>query len=62
MSDPDRKLETALDGMDQNKREILNHLAKGAAFAAPVVAAFVMQGLSIRPAHAFPGSSSNKTG
>lgn len=60
LAGPDqRKLEEALDGLDERKREVLMRIAKGSAFAAPVVAAFVMQGISIRPAHAFAGSSSN---
>jgi hypothetical protein len=61
VSEQDRNLVEALDGLDQDKRKVLMRLAKGSAFAAPVVVAFLMQGLSIRPAHAFAGSSSNKT-
>jgi hypothetical protein len=62
MSERDQNLEEALDGLDQDKRKILIRLTKGSAFAAPIVAAFLMQGISIRPAHAFAGSSANKTG
>ena len=61
MSEQDRNLIEAVDGLDHDKREALMRLAKGSAFAAPVVVAFLMQGLSIRAAHAFPGSSSNKS-
>ena len=57
----DPKVDEALDGLDQGKREILIRLIRGTAFVAPVVAAFAMQGISIRPAHASPGSSSNVT-
>ena len=60
MSEHEKKFKEALDGLDQDKRSALLRLAKGSAFAAPVVAAFVMQGLSIRAAHAFAGSSSYK--
>lgn len=62
MSENDQSIKEALEGLDAGKRKILTRLAKGSAFAAPVVVAFLMQGLSIRAAHAFPGSSSNKTG
>lgn len=61
MSELDRKFDEALDGLDQEKRKILMRLAKGSAFAAPVVTSFLMQGLSLRPAHALAGSSSNTT-
>ena len=60
MSEHEENVEQALDGLGRDKRRVLLRLAKGAAFVAPVVAAFAMQGLSIRAAHAFPGSSSNK--
>jgi hypothetical protein len=59
MSEQDPKLNEALDGLDQGKRETLTRLIRGGAFVAPVVASFAMQGISIRPAHAQPGSSSN---
>jgi len=49
----------ALEGLDQGKRETLGRLITGSAFVAPVVASFAMQGMSIRPAHALPSSSSN---
>jgi hypothetical protein len=45
-------LETALEGLDQNKRQTLRRLIGGSAFVGPVVASFAMQGISIRPAHA----------
>jgi hypothetical protein len=48
-----------LQGLDESKRETLNRLITGTAFVAPVVAAFAMQGISIRPAYAQVGSSSN---
>jgi hypothetical protein len=55
------EVETALEGIDQNKRDTLSRLVKGGAFVAPVVASFAMQGISIRAAHALPGSSANTT-
>lgn len=61
MSEQDPKVREALEGLDQGKRETLTRLIRGSAFAAPVVASFAMQGMSIRPAHAQPGSSSNVT-
>jgi hypothetical protein len=55
----DPNLREALDGLDAGKRETLTRLISGSAFVAPVVAAFAMQGLSIKPADAqSPGSSS----
>jgi hypothetical protein len=55
------QVDEALDGLDQNKRDTLKRLVRGTTFAAPVVASFAMQGISINPAHAQPGSSSNVT-
>ncbi len=55
MAKDDSKTNEALEGLDPSKRATLSRLATGAAFAAPVVASFTMQGLAIRPAHA--GSS-----
>jgi hypothetical protein len=52
MAKDDSKTKEALDGLDPSKRATLSRLATGAAFAAPVVATFTMQSLSIRPAHA----------
>jgi hypothetical protein len=61
MSDENPNLNEALEGLDTTRRETLLRLVRAGAFAAPVVAAFAMQGISIRPAHATPGSSSNAT-
>jgi hypothetical protein len=52
MSEDKSKKNEALEGLDPAKRATLSRLATGAAFAAPVVASFTMQGLAIRPAHA----------
>jgi hypothetical protein len=61
MTDKNSEISDAFEGLDQDKRETLTRLAGGGAFVAPVVAAFAMQGISISPAHAAPGSSSNAT-
>ena len=61
VSEQDRNVEEALNGLDQGKRATLMRLAKGGAFTAPLVASFLMQGISIRPAHALPATSSNVT-
>jgi hypothetical protein len=58
MAKNDSKIDEALEGLDEGKRGTLTKLIKGSAFAAPIVASFAMQGLSIRPADAAtPGSS-----
>ncbi len=41
-----------LDSVDPSKRELLDHIARGAAFAAPIVASFAMDGLTISKAQA----------
>jgi hypothetical protein len=55
----DPNVEAALDGLDQNKRQTLRRLISGTAFIGPVVASFAMQGMSIRPADAQAGNSSD---
>ncbi len=55
----DDALDDALDGLDQEKRAVMMRLAKAGAFAAPIVTAFLLQGLSIRSANAGPAFSSN---
>jgi Chaperone of endosialidase len=52
MTGDDKNIVEALAGVDEKKRAAIMRLAKGAAFAAPVVAAFAMLGLSVRPAMA----------
>jgi hypothetical protein len=61
MVEKNSKVDEALDGLDQDKRDTLRRLVRGTTFAAPVVASFAMQGISINPAHAQIGSSSNTT-
>jgi hypothetical protein len=57
----DSKGQKSLEGLDSDKRKTLGRLIAGGAFVAPVVAAFAMQGISVRPAHAQIASSSNAT-
>jgi hypothetical protein len=59
MTKQDPKVAEPLDGLDQSKRETLTRLIAGSVYVAPVVAAFPMQGISLRPAHAVPAMSSN---
>ena len=61
MTEKDARVDEALDGLDQDKRDTLRRLVRGTTFAAPVVASFAMQGISINPAHAAIGSSANST-
>ncbi len=61
MADPDHEIESALDGLDQQRRDALKRLVKGSAFVAPVVASFAMQGIAIRPAHAASSRNANST-
>jgi hypothetical protein len=61
MTEKDARVDEALHGLDQDKRDTLRRLIRGTTFAAPVVASFAMQGISINPAHAQIGSSSNTT-
>ena len=42
----------ALDGIDEPKRRTLMRLGLGAAFVAPIVASFSMDGLTISKVHA----------
>jgi hypothetical protein len=57
----DSKVQKSLESLDSDKRKTLGRLIAGGAFVAPVVAAFAMQGISVRPAHAQIASSSNAT-
>lgn len=61
MVEKNSRVDEALEGLDQDKRDTLRRLVRGTTFAAPVVASFAMQGISINPAHAQPGSSGNTT-
>jgi hypothetical protein len=62
MAEKERNIESAVEGLDEQRRETLKRLIRGGAFVAPVVASFAMQGVSIRPAHAASSAVSNGTG
>ena len=47
MDENDPKLESALEGVDEDKRSTLSRLILGGSFMAPIVASFAMGGLSI---------------
>lgn len=60
MSDSSKKdLDTALDGVDANRRQFLRKVVLTSAFAAPVVASFAVDGMLISSASAAIGNSSN---
>jgi len=61
MAEPEKDLESALEGLDEQRRETLKRLIRGSAFVGPVVASFAMQNIAIRPAHAGSSSFANKT-
>ena len=49
----DKEIETALDGVDMERRAALREMVKRTAFVAPVVASFAITGLSVHEAHAY---------
>ena len=51
-------LEQALKGIDERKRRTLVRLGLGAAFVAPIVASFSMDGLTISKVHAASANGS----
>jgi hypothetical protein len=55
------KLEKALTGIDESKRRTLMRLGLGAAFVAPIVASFSMDGLTISKVHAASANGSGVT-
>jgi hypothetical protein len=55
------KLENALAGIDESKRRTLIRLGLGAAFVAPIVASFSMDGLTISKVHAASADGSGVT-
>jgi hypothetical protein len=55
------KREQALRGMDEGKRRTLIRLGLGAAFVAPIVASFSMEGLTISKVHAQSRDGSGMT-
>jgi hypothetical protein len=56
------KLEKALTGIDESKRRTLTRLGLGAAFVAPIVASFSMDGLTISKVHAASANGSGVSG
>ncbi|HEV2518492.1 MAG TPA: hypothetical protein VGV07_24810 [Devosia sp.] len=53
MTDSSKKdLDTALDGVDANRRQFLRKVVLTTAFAAPVVASFAVDGMMISSASA----------
>jgi len=58
VSQKDRKLDDALDGVDAQRRATLTRLIAGTSFVAPMVVSSAMQGLAISTADAFPANSS----
>lgn len=56
------EVERALSGVDESKRRTLIRLLRGAAFAAPIVASFSMDGLTISEVQAHNSDHPNSTG
>ena len=48
----DTRLDQALETIDAGKRDSMRKLVVGAAFAAPVVASFAIEGMMVTPAAA----------
>jgi hypothetical protein len=57
MSDS-KKIDEVLAGVDEAKRATLTRLLTGTAFAAPIVASFAMDGLTVSKAQALPANGS----
>lgn len=53
-----RKIDEVLAGVDDAKRATLTRLLTGTAFAAPIVASFAMDGLTVSKAQAAPANGS----
>jgi hypothetical protein len=51
------RLEQALETVDPTRREALRKIVRASVFAAPVVASFAVDGLTVSPAMAGPNSS-----
>ena len=62
MDESGRNLESALDGLNENKRAVLRRLILKGAFVTPVVASFAMAGLMIDPARATTTTSNSGGG
>jgi Chaperone of endosialidase len=59
MADQQQKLDAALDGVAQGRRDKLRRLIVKGAFVTPVVASFAMSGLTIERAAAAPNSTAS---
>lgn len=60
MSDSSKKdLDTALNGVDENRRQFLRKVVLTTAFAAPVVASFAVDGMLVSTAMAGPNSTNS---
>ena len=55
----DDRLERALETIDAGKRDSMRKLVIGAAFVAPVVASFAIEGMMVSPAMASNITTSN---
>ena len=63
MSDSSKNdLDTALNGVDENRRQFLRKVVLTSAFAAPIVASFAVDGMLVSSAMAGqPSNSSNSS-
>jgi Chaperone of endosialidase len=61
MNESDRNLNSALEGVDERKRETLRRLIVKGAFVTPVVASFAMAGLTVEQAAAQTNQSTSGT-
>ena len=52
------RLEQALETIEPNRREAMRKIVAGAAFVAPVVASFAINGMTVGPAMAVPSNMS----
>ena len=52
----DARLDAALETIDATKRDSMRKLVIGAAFVAPVVASFAIEGMMVTPALALPSN------
>ena len=60
MEDFDQNLDAALQGIDENRRAMLQRLIVKGAFVAPIVASFAMSGLTVERAAAQTNTTSSR--
>jgi hypothetical protein len=53
-----KDVEGALEGIDEGRRDALRRIVRGTVYAAPVVASFAIDGLTVTPAMAAAGNLS----